>query len=162
MKNYRSLAIKWTLLLMPLVLAASSASAKNKYVCSEPNPEQLCNAKNTCGTETTPCTVSVERTADSASVKPRIPGAKSNMLFCVHVGTKVIWKSSDKNTGILVDPGPGGAFDPAGAIIGGSDSPKTVVAKTPGCYRYSAGACVSGALRGMCESIEAEFVILPR
>lgn len=161
MKNNRSQAIKWTLLLIPLLLAASSASAKDKYACSEPNPEQLCNAKNTCGTATTQCEISVQRTATSAAVKLGIPDAKDNMLFCVHVGTKVIWKSAKKNTGILVDPGPGGPFEPAGAIIGGSDNPKTVVAKKPGCYRYSAGACVSGALRGMCESIEAEFVILP-
>ena len=38
-------------------------------------------------------------------------------------------------------------LDPGGAIIGGTDKAVSVVAKTSGCYEYSVGACVSGAIR---------------
>jgi hypothetical protein len=162
MENNRTMANRFLLLLLPIALVASPAGAKSKEVCKEPNPAQVCTAANTCGSESTPCTVDVERTGDSTSSKPEIPGAKSNKPFCIHAGTTVNWKSSDRNTGIIVDPGPGAPFDPDGAIVGGSKSPQTVVAKTPGCYKYSASACVSGAIKGMCRSIEAEVVILPK
>jgi hypothetical protein len=162
MKNHLSFASWCTLLLLPIVFVASPASAKDKSACSAPDPAQLCNAQNTCGTDSSPCTVDVKRSAIAASVKPDTPGAKSNQLFCVYVGTTVIWKSTARNTGILVDPGAGAPFDPDGAIMGGSDSPKSVVAKTPGCYKYSAGACASGALKNMCGSTEGEFIILPK
>jgi hypothetical protein len=36
-----------------------------------------------------------------------------------------------------------------------------VTARKAGCYKYSAGACISGAIRGMCGSGEAEAIILP-
>jgi hypothetical protein len=55
--------------------------------------------------------------------------------------------------------GPSSPFDPAGAIIGGSDREVSVTAKTPGCYKYSAGACVSGAIYGMCGTATAEIIV---
>ena len=144
----------------PLVLAASAmAQSKNKYACKEAHPEQLCTASNTCGSATEPCTVNVKRTGNSASSTPSIPDAKSGSLFCLKPGTKVIWMSSEKNTGFLVDVGPIAAFDPEGAIIGGSAKDVTVVAKTPGCYKYSAGACKSGAIYGMCQTTYGELII---
>ena len=146
---------------LALVSAASAIaqSKNNKYACKEPHPEQLCTAANTCGSASEPCTVNVKRTGNSASSTPSIPDAKNGSLFCLKPGTQVIWKSTGRNTGFLVDVGPIAAFDPDGAIIGGSAKDVAVVAKTPGCYKYSAGACVSGAIYGMCETTYGEFVI---
>jgi hypothetical protein len=45
-------------------------------------------------------------------------------------------------------------------IIGGSDKSVTLVAKTPGCYKYSVGACLSGAIYGMCGNSTAELVVI--
>jgi hypothetical protein len=146
---------------LPLVLVATSAMAqKNKYACVEANPAQLCGVSNTCGSSGAPCTVDVVRTANSASAKPDLPNAKNGALFCVKVGTQVTFKSSDKNTGFLVDFGPVQAFDPDGAIIGGSAKDATVTAKTPGCYKFSAGACKSGAIYGMCQTTYGELAII--
>ena len=46
-------------------------------------------------------------------------------------------------------------------MAGGTDRSITVVAKTPGCYKYSAGACMSGAIYGMCGQANAELIITP-
>ncbi len=94
-------------------------------------------------------------------VHPGHTGAKSNSLFCVKVGTTVQWKSTGRNIGFVVDLSNTSPFDPGGAIIGGTDRAVSVVAKTPGCYKYSAGACMSGAIYGMCGQTNAELVIIP-
>jgi plastocyanin len=158
----RNLAIRCTLVALPLVLLANCATAQkaNKYACSEANPAQLCNASNTCGSGSTSCEVDVKRTANGASSIPSIPNAKSNILFCVTAGTTVTWKSTSKNIGFVVDVGTTSPFEPSGAIIGGADRPVSVVAKTAGCYKYSAGACMSGAIYGMCKETSAEFVVI--
>jgi plastocyanin len=151
------------LLVVPLVLLANSAIAQSKsskHACSELNPAQLWNASNTCGSASTPCEVDVKRTADGASSTPIIPGAKSNALFCVQAGTTVTWESTSKNIGFVVDPGTISPFEPGGAIIGGSDRTVSVVAKTAGCYKYSAGACMSGAIYGMCKETSAEVIVI--
>src|SRR5262245_55146512 len=83
--------------------AGQKRLADNKYVCSEPKPEAICNANNTCGSASTPCTVDIKRTADSAAVEPGIPDAKANVPFCVKSGTTMTWKSLSKNTGFVVD-----------------------------------------------------------
>lgn len=160
----RCFGSKCTALLLPLVMLSSYAVAQsknNKYACSEANPAQLCTAANTCGSASSPCSVNVKRTAYAASSTPDIPNAKSNSLFCVKVGTTVQWKSTSKNVGFVVDISSTSPFDPDGAIIGGSDRTVSVVAKTPGCYKYTAGACVSGAIYGMCGQANAELVIVP-
>jgi plastocyanin len=163
MTIHRYLVITCTLLASALVLLSSNATAQsksNKYACSEPNPAQLCDASNTCGSASTPCVVDVKRTANGASSTPGIQNAKSNALFCVRAGTTVTWKSTSKNIGFLVDVGTTSPFEPGGAIIGGSDRSVSVVAKTAGCYKYSAGACMSGAIYGMCKETNAEFVVI--
>jgi hypothetical protein len=121
----------------------------------------LCNEGNTCGSGSTPCTVDVKRTPYSASSVPRIQNAKSNALFCVHSGVKMTWLSTGKNIGFVVDIGPVSPFEPEGTIIGGSERSVTVVAHKSGCYKYSAGACMSGAINGMCGQSNAELVIIP-
>jgi len=164
MTIYRRSALRCALLVLPLVLLANVATAQSKkaskYACSEPNPEQLCSASNTCGSASSPCEVDVKRTSNGASSTPSIPGAKSNALFCVKAGTTVTWKSTSKNIGFVVDTGTASPFEPAGAIIGGSDRAVSVVAKTAGCYKYSAGACMSGAIYGMCKETSAEVVVI--
>jgi hypothetical protein len=148
--------------LLPIVLFSVYATAQaNKYACTEANPATLCTAANTCGTASGTCSVDVKRTANAASSTPNIPNAKSGALFCVKAGAKVQWKSSGKDIGFVVDIGPVSPFVPAGAIMGGTDRPITVVAKTPGCYKYSAGACMSGAIYGMCGETNAELVVIP-
>lgn len=144
---------------LPLVLLApfNNASAqKNSYVCKEPDPTVLCSPANTC---TGSCSVDVKRTANSASATPGFSGAKGNSIFCAKVGTTVTWKSDTKHQGFVVDMGPNSPFD-VPDIIGGSDKSVTTTAKTPGCYRYSAGACLSGAIYGMCGNGTAEVVVL--
>jgi len=162
MSNLRHFGIRRAVLVLPLVLLVGSAagqSKKSKYSCDEPNPQQLCNAGNTCGSPAMPCEVDVKRTNYAASATPLIPGAKGNSLFCVRPGTTVSWKSASKNTGFVVDPSETSPFDPGGAIIGGSDKAVSVVAKTSGCYKLSVGACVSGALNGMCANANTEIII---
>src|SRR5271170_7067108 len=162
MNMNRSLAIKCTSLLLSFVVSSTyvTAQSKNsKYACTQANPAQLCNAGNTCGSAS--CSVDVKRTANAASSTPDIPGAKSNSLFCVKAGTTVQWKSTGKDIGFVVDVGTTSPFDPGGAIIGGTDHAVPVVAKTPGCYKYTAGACMSGAIYGMCGQTNAELVIIP-
>jgi hypothetical protein len=58
---------------VPAILLSSYATAQsksNKYACSEPNPAQLCDASNTCGSASAPCVVDVKRTANGASSTP--------------------------------------------------------------------------------------------
>jgi plastocyanin len=164
MTRNRCVGIKSTSLLLSIVMLSAGAIAQsksNKYACSEAKPAQLCNAANTCGSASSPCAVDVKRTSNAASSTPDIPNAKSNSLFCVKVGTTVQWKSSGRNIGFVVDMSETSPFEPGGAIIGGSDRAVSVVAKTPGCYKYSAGACASGAIYGMCGQANAELVIIP-
>src|SRR5690348_2472005 len=104
MKIQRSFAIWSSSLLLPLLFlsncpAAQGQSRGNKYACSEANPATLCNASNTCGSASAPCTVDVKRTAYAASATPSTPKAKGNSLFCVKTGTTVTWQSTSKNPG---------------------------------------------------------------
>ena len=78
----------------------------------------------------------------------------------VKVGTTVTWKSTSKGTGFVIDFGASSPFDSPDAITGGTDHAVSVVATKPGCYRYSIGACVSGATYGMCDTKMAELVVV--
>jgi hypothetical protein len=144
-----------------LLSCFAALAQKDKYVCSEPNPQSLCNAGNTCGSNSSPCVVDVKRTSDGASATPEIPGAKGNSTFCVKTGTTINWKSTQKNTGFVVDFGSPSPFGSDDAIMGGADRPVSVTAVKAGCYKYSAGACVSGAIQGMCDSTTAEAIVIP-
>ena len=147
------------LMLLLSVGYSTAQSVSGKYACSEPNPLQQCNASNTCGSAAAPCLVDVKRTGDGASTTASIPKAKSNGAFCVKAGTTVTWKSSAKDIGFIIDFGPSSPFEPSGPITGGSDRSVAVVAKKPGCYKYSAGACLSGEIYGMCGTGNAEIII---
>jgi hypothetical protein len=72
----------------------------------------------------------------------------------------VQWKSTGKEIGFVVDLGPASPFEPPGAIIGGSDRSVSVVAKKTGCYKFSAGACRSGAIYGMCGTGFAKVIVV--
>jgi hypothetical protein len=164
MTIHQQLAARRILLALPLVLLSCGGTAqaqkKNPYACKEPNPESLCTAANTCGSPSQPCSVNVKRTSNAASATPDIPGAKGNSTFCVKVDTTVIWHSDTKHQGFVVDMGPNSPFDPPDDIIGGSNKTVTVRAKVPGCYRFSAGACLSGRVYGMCGNGTAELIIV--
>jgi len=127
-------------------------------VCSEANPQGKCNAGTTRGSPSAPCVVDINRTANAASVTPGIPGAKENAPFCIKVGTKVSFKSESKNVGFVLDFGSSSPFG-QGTIIGGSDRQVSVVANKPGCFKFSAGACVSGAIYGMCGETSTEIIV---
>jgi hypothetical protein len=165
MKDLRHFVAYQALLLSSVIALTTVAMADKKgggkYACSESNPASLCDAENTCGSAANPCTVDVKRTANSASATAGITKPKSNGLFCVKQGTSVVWKSTQKNTGFVIDFGPASPFEPQDAIIGGSNRDVSVAAKEPGCYKYSVGACVSGTAYGMCGSSNAEAVVLP-
>jgi len=144
-----------------LINAAALAQKKNKNACDEPQPENMCTPANTCGSASGACTVDVTRSGDSSNVKPEIPGAKNNQLFCIKAGTSVVWKTRKKNTGFLVSFGSESPFEPDDPIRGGGKKPVTTIAKTPGCYKYDAGAFISGTVYGMSGGNNPELVILP-
>jgi hypothetical protein len=144
-----------------VLLSCVAAQAQNdKYACSEPTPQSLCNPGNTCGSSSAPCTVDVKRDDYGASATPDIPEAKGNSTFCVKTGTTIVWKSTQKNTGFVVDFGSSSPFGSDDAIIGGGARPVSVTAVKAGCYKYSAGACISGSIQGMCGSATAEAIII--
>lgn len=157
----RTLAVPVLLCLSICLFVGNAwAQAKGKYVCSEPNPQSLCNESNTCAASG-PCTVDVKRQGMSgATATPGFPKAKGNSLLCVKEGTTVTFQTSSKGTGFIVDFGPSSPFDPPDTIIGGSSKSVDVVAKRPGCFKYSAGACFSGATYGMCGSGTAEAIVI--
>ena len=141
--------------------ATVQAQKKSKYVCDESQPESICNAANTCGSLSSPCTIDVTRSAASANVKPGIPNAKDNQFFCIKAGTTVVWKSSNKNNGFMVSFGTDSPFDPDTPIMGGGQKQVTKTASTPGCYKYDAGAFRSGTVYGMSGGSKPELVIQP-
>ena len=149
-----------SLLLLVASLATAQSKGKGKYVCNEPNPESLCTPNNTC-TASGQCSVDIKRDGMSAATAtPGFPKAKGNSLFCVKEGTTVTFQTSSKGTGFIVDFGPSSPFDPSDTIIGGAQKPVQVVAKRPGCFKYSVGACYSGATYGMCGSGAAEAIVI--
>lgn len=163
MRIPRSFAICVSLLLLPLFLGgylgAKDKKKNRNSICTIANPQSVCSASTTCGSSSNPCIVNVKRTDYAASAAPDIPGAKDNGPFCVKVGTTVTWQSASKNTGFVLDFGDSSPFDPPGPIMGGSDRSVSVVAKRPGCFKYSVGACKAGATYGMCDSAEADIVV---
>jgi hypothetical protein len=150
--------------LISLFVLAGQAMAqkKDKYACAEPKPETLCNAANTCGSAANPCQVNVNKEGGSASATASITNPKKNALFCVKTGTKIVWHSTNKNTGFVIDFGPQSPFEPSDAIIGGGKNDVTVEAQRPGCFKYSVGACYSGATYGMCGNSQTEAIVLPQ
>jgi hypothetical protein len=144
-----------------VLLDCTLTQAKSKYGCDEPQPADLCNAANTCGSASDACKVDIRKSGNSASVKPGIPNAKGNQFFCVKAGTTVVWMTSSKNTGFSVYFGTESPFTPDDPIVGGGAKPITVKAQTPGCYKYDAGAFYSGAVYGMSGGSKPELVILP-
>ena len=140
---------------------SAQAQTKSKYACTESQPESMCNAANTCGSEAAPCRVDVTRSGSSANVKPGIPNAKNNQFFCIKAGTTVVWRSSNENNGFMVSFGTDSPFEPDSPIMGGGSKQVKTQAVTPGCYKYDAGAFRSGTIYGMSGGSKAEFVILP-
>jgi hypothetical protein len=144
-----------------LSCATVQAQKKSKYVCDETQPESMCNAANTCGSASSPCTIDITRSGNSSDVKPGIPNAKDNQFFCIKAGTTVVWTSSNKNNGFMVSFGTDSPFDPDAPIMGGGKKQVTTKAVTPGCYKYDAGAFTSGTIYGMSGNSKPELVILP-
>jgi hypothetical protein len=162
MKIQRYLTIRSALLLLPVLLIASFAAAEDKKkdnmqdVCSQASPASMCTASNTCGSA---CSVDVKRTSYSSSATPSVAGAKGDGIFCVKAGTTVTWQSTAKNTGFLIDFGGSSPFEPAGTITGGSEKSVPVVAKTPGCYKYSFTASNSKAIYGMGKAAQGALIV---
>jgi plastocyanin len=144
-----------------VLLTSGLAQAKSKYTCDQEQPETLCNADNTCGSVSSTCTISITRSNSSANVKPGIPNAKNNQLFCIKSGTTVVWMSSNKNHGFTVSFGTESPFEPDDPIMGGGQKPVTTKASTPGCYKYDVGAFRSGTVYGMSGGSRPELIILP-
>jgi plastocyanin len=144
-----------------LSCASAQAQKKSKYACDEMQPESLCTAANTCGSDSSACTIDIRRGSDSANVKPGIPNAKNNQFFCIKAGTTVVWMSSNKHNGFLVSFGTDSPFDPDSPIMGGAKKHVRTTASTPGCYKYDVGAFRSGTVYGMSGGSKPELVILP-
>jgi plastocyanin len=145
-------AIMATVLAAAVPAYAADKKKSSKDACPEVNVDSLCTAENTCGSGAAECSVDVKRAANGVSVTANAAKPKSNALFCVKPGTTVTWNSTSKNTGFVLDFGSASPFESEDAIIGGAKKPVSLVAKKPGCYKYSAGACLSGAIYGMCGS----------
>ncbi len=145
--------------MMSAIAVQAQKSNVNEYACKTPNAESLCNAATTCGSASAPCTVTIKKDGGGASITPDIAGAKPNKLFCVKAGTKMNFEAKSKNTGFVLDFGPKTPFDKEDSIVGGSNKPDSATAMNAGCYRFSAGACVSGAISGMCGSQMMEMVV---
>jgi hypothetical protein len=149
-----------TVILLGIAGSAQEKQQSRKSACSTPHPESICSSSNTCGSASTPCMVDVKRTAASTASIASVADPKANTPFCIKSGTKVTWRSLSKDTGFVIDFGSASPFEPAGTILGGSDRSATVVAKSPGCFKYSTGACVSGATYGMCDSVDSDLIIV--
>jgi hypothetical protein len=151
------------LLLMASQMVANDKKSK-KTICSNPHPEQLCSAANTCGSSSSPCTLEIKRTGggSDASVTPNIPDFPKNSAICIKSGTTVTWQGAGKNTGFMVDFASSSPFDPADTISGGSDRPVTVSAKRAGCFKYTVGACTPGTIYGMCGNSDFELIVTGR
>ncbi|HEY1469041.1 MAG TPA: hypothetical protein VGF61_08345 [Candidatus Acidoferrum sp.] len=165
MKMFRNVAALSSLLILPLVFTSFIVGKDTKKkikgdVCSASNPASICAAANTCGSASSPCSIDIKRDQGSyATATPSITDAKSNKAFCIKVGTTVTFMSSSKNTGFVIDFGSSDPFDHEGAIMGGADRPITVVAKHPGCYTYSVGACTAGTIYGMCGNADTQLIV---
>jgi plastocyanin len=144
-----------------LLSRATAQAQKGKYVCQEKQPETMCTAANTCGSASSPCTIDISRSANSANVKAGVSNAKNDQFFCVKAGTTVVWKSSNKNHGFMVSFGTDSPFDPDTPIMGGGMKAVRTTASTPGCYKYDVGAFRAGTVYGMSGGDKGEFVILP-
>ena len=165
MNTARKLSISCSLLLIVLLcggyFAAKGARKDDKNSgCSAANPQSICNARTTCGSRSTACVINVKRGSHSASATPSIPEAKGNAPFCVKAGTTITWQSSSKSTGFILDFGENTPFESQTTITGGSKRPVSVVAKRPGCFRFSVSACREAAVSGMCDSGSAELVVI--
>ena len=162
MNIQRCYMVRCSLLLLPVLLLASFAAAQDQKknnsqdICSQASPASMCNASNTCGAA---CMVDVKRTSYSSSATPNIPGAKGDGIFCVKAGTTVTWQSSAKDTGFLIDFGGTSPFDTPGTITGGTAKSVPVVAKTPGCYKYSFTASNSKAIYGMGKAAQGALIV---
>jgi len=139
----------------------ANAQKKSTYACDEAQPDSMCSAANTCGSATSPCTVDITRSVSSSNVKPGIPNARNNQLFCIKAGTTVMWTSSKKNRGFMVAFGTDSPFEPDTPIVGGSSKKVVTRAATPGCYKYDAGSFTSGSIYGMSTGSKPELIILP-
>ena len=167
MKSKPFLAVGSTLMLVltGLVLTDGRIAANDKKgkpkVCSNPHPERLCSAVNTCGSSGSPCVLEVKRSDGGvdASVTPDMPNFPKGAVICIATGTSVTWQGEGKNTGIMVDFGGSSPFEPSGTIMGGSDRPVTVLAKTAGCYKYSVGASNPGSIYGMCGNSDSDLIV---
>lgn len=159
MKNRFAVGLFTLMVLFGATLAQAQKNA-NIHQCKTANAESLCSAAITCGSASTPCTVTIQKDGDGASATPDFPNAKGNKLFCIKAGTKMNFETKKKNTGFVLDFGPKTPFDKDDSIIGGTKKPDSATAMNPGCYRYSIGACVSGAINGMCGTQMAEMVVV--
>ena len=50
-------ALGMLLLFSGFSIAQEQQRGSEKYLCSEPNPQAMCTAENTCGSSSNPCTV---------------------------------------------------------------------------------------------------------
>ena len=158
------LAFLALLALVPFMTLLGRGSANDKKskatACTNPHPERLCTAANTCGAGGTSCELEVRRADQGAgaSVKPNVENFSKSDVICIETGASVTWKGGGKNTGIMVDFGDSSPFD-EGTISGGSDRPVTLVAKKTGCFKYSVGACTPGSVYGMCGNSDYELIV---
>ncbi len=153
------------LVMIPLLVVTVHVIAKDKKpkptICSNPHPETLCTAANTCGSKDAACVLEVKRVGggEDASVTTNVPNFPKGSVICINPGTSVTWQGDGKNTGIMVDFNGNSPFEPSGTIMGGSDRPVTVVAKKVGCFKYSVGACNPGSIYGMCGNSDFELIV---
>jgi hypothetical protein len=165
MKNRPFPRVVLGMVMVPLLVVTAHMVANDKKakptICSNPHPETLCTAANTCGSKDSPCVLEIKRVGggQDASVTPNVSGFPKGSPICIAAGTTVKWQGEGKNTGIMVDFAGKSPFEPGGTIMGGSDRPVSVVAKKAGCVKYSVGACNPGSIYGMCGNSDFELIV---
>ena len=82
--RWRRVLFVFCIVLLSCVIAP--AQKKSKYACDEKQPESKCDAANTCGLASSPCTIDVIRSGDSAKVKPDIPTRRTTSFSASLLG----------------------------------------------------------------------------
>jgi plastocyanin len=167
MKNRSLVIVLSSVLALPVFLTGYLDGKDKKKpkndACAASDPGSICSGPTTCGSRTSACEIDIRRIGQvSAAAKPNIANAKDNDAFCIKVGTTITFKSTSRDTGFVLDFGNSSPFDSGTAITGGADRPVSVVAKKPGCYTYTVGACTAGTVYGMCGEDAAQFIVSDR
>src|SRR6516165_10389063 len=109
MKKKSILAFLALLALVPFMTLLGRVSENDKKskakACTNPHPEHLCTAANTCGAGGASCELEVRRAdgGSGASVKPNVENFSKSDVICIETGASVTWKGGGRTPALMVD-----------------------------------------------------------